>query len=71
MAAKVEVQDYGASLAEAIIKLSKAIKSTPLTERALGVLLRDLTGVNLTEVMAILRALPRLEQEYLKQAKAK
>lgn len=63
----IDIEDYGATLAEEIKQISAAIRNTKLTDRALIVLLADASGVSKTDIKYVLPAIRRLEQEYLKQ----
>ena len=51
---------------EAIVKIAEAVEGSPLTNRALALLLRDSTGVTFSEIMAVLKAIPKLPEKYLK-----
>jgi hypothetical protein len=64
---QIEVEDFGAELAEAIITMSQAVQKAPLTNRALALLLKDMTGISLTDCLTIVEALPRLAAHYTKK----
>lgn len=64
---KIEVEDFGSSLAEEIKKISGSLGRTKLNEDALVILLAEASGVRRGDVRAILQALPRLSKKYLKQ----
>ncbi len=64
---KIEVEDFGASIADGIITLSNAIKNTPLTERAMIVLLVDATGLTIRDCKTVIRAIPQLALLYTDQ----
>lgn len=67
MAKKIDVEDYGATLAEAIISISAAVKDTPLTARAIAVLLHDYDkSIALTDCERIVQILPQLAGYYVK-----
>lgn len=67
MTKQIQVEDYGATLAEAIIKLSATLKNSPLTNRALAVLLHDYNkGVTLGDCLTIVETLPHLAEYYTK-----
>jgi hypothetical protein len=52
---------------EAIVEVANAIKNSPLTDRALALLIVDATaGVSFTQIMSVLRAIPLLPEKYLK-----
>lgn len=68
MAKKIEVEDYGAALAEEILKISKSMDGTLLTEQALVILLAEKSGVTRLHTRAVLRAVPGLK-DYLKREK--
>lgn len=64
---QIVVEDYGVSVGDAIIALSKAIKNTPLKDRAIAVLLHDYDKkIPLSTCERILEILPRLERYYVK-----
>lgn len=64
---QIEVEDYGATLAQSITKLSAAMKNTPLTKRAIAILLHDYNkSIPLTDCLAVLNALPYLAEYYTK-----
>ena len=55
-------------LAHAIEKMSdlgESIKKSRLSERALLILIKDLTGVKMSDIEHVLDALPRLKERYL------
>ena len=59
---------------EAIIELSKIgrnIKKSQLTERAIFLLIKDMTNTPLIWIKKVLNALPELEKMYIKQPKKK
>lgn len=66
---QIEVEDFGATLADAIVALSEAVQRTPLTDRALALLLKDMTGINLGDCLTIIEALPHLAAHYTKDAR--
>jgi hypothetical protein len=67
MSQKILVEDYGAELAEAITSLAKAVKTTPLTNRAIAVLLHDYDkSITLTDCERIVTILPKLAEYYTK-----
>ena len=53
---------------EAIVYIANSIKNTPLTERALCLLISDASGVKMTDVREVLRTIPKLSERYLKEA---
>jgi hypothetical protein len=63
---QIEVEDFGATIAEAIVTISQAVQKTPLTDRAIALLLKDMTGISLTDCMTIIEALPHLAAHYTK-----
>lgn len=52
---------------EAIVEIGNAIEECPLTNRALAVLLADISGVSMTQALTVLEALPQLKKRYLKK----
>lgn len=53
---------------EAILNIEKALNESKLNKRALGLLIADCThGINLTQAMAVLDAIPTLSKRYLKK----
>lgn len=66
MAKKIEVEDFGASLAADIKAIAQSLKNTKLNEDGLTILVAEAAGVNRTHARAVLRALQRLEGKYLK-----
>lgn len=67
---KIEVEDFGASLAAEIKKIAVAIRNTQLTDSALVALIREqnqrLTKNDIREVLFIVR---RLDSTYVKGGK--
>lgn len=53
-----------------ISELGKMIEKSRLQENAIILLLQHMTKVNKRDIMLVLSALPKLEQEYLKQNKS-
>lgn len=56
-------------LAEHVAKLAsigKQLKASKLKERLILLLLKDMTGISMTDIGEVLKALPKLEQRYLK-----
>lgn len=56
-------------LATAIIELSDAAKKFvdgPVSDRVIHMILHDMTGVRITDIKAILNALPMIKHRYLK-----
>ena len=51
---------------DAITKISKALEDIELTDRALALLIADCTPVKFTQVLLVLRAIPKLAGKYLK-----
>jgi hypothetical protein len=67
---KAEVKRVLASLEEEIRKLSelgRAFWTSKLKERAILLLLRDMTGICLTDLKTVLRAIAQLDTKYLKK----
>lgn len=48
-------------------KFHSLLKKTPLTERALVVLIADASGVTKTDIKYVLNAMRRLQTEYIKE----
>lgn len=67
---QIEVEDFGATIAEAVVTISQAVQRTPLTDRAIALLLKDMTGISLTDCMTIVEALPHLAAHYTKEVKS-
>ena len=52
---------------DAIVEIADAVKSTQLTNRALALMITDMTrGVSMTQAMVVLEAIPQLKKRYLK-----
>lgn len=66
MKKQIEVEDFGATLAAEIIKLSDAVESSPITIRAMAILLADKTGLSLTQCRTLLQSITELKQTYVK-----
>ncbi len=66
---KIEVEDFGASLADEIKKNSNNIRSTKLNDDALVILLSDKSGVGRTDIRRVLNVMRRLDLSYLKEGK--
>ncbi len=66
---KIEVEDFGASLADEIKKISNNIRSTKLNDDALVILLSDKSGVGRTDIRRVLNVMRRLDLSYLKEGK--
>lgn len=56
------IADHVAVIAE----VGKMIKNSRLKERAILLLLKDATGLSMTDISRVLDALPKLEMKYLK-----
>lgn len=59
-------------IAEAIVKISelgKIIEKSRLNQRAIVLLIQNITKVNRSEITYILNALPQLEKQFLKPKK--
>lgn len=66
---KIEIEDFGASLADEIKKISINIRSTRLNDNALVVLLSDKSGVSRKDIRKVLITVRGLDQFYLKEGK--
>lgn len=66
---KIEIEDFGASLADEIKKISINIRSTRLNDDALVVLLSDKSGVSRKDIRKVLSVIRRLDLFYLKEGK--
>lgn len=66
---KIEIEDFGASLADEIKKISINIRSTRLNDNALVVLLSDKSGVSRKDIRKVLITVRCLDQFYLKEGK--
>lgn len=64
---KIEIEDFGTEFANAVIALADAKEKSLLKDRAFALLLRDQTGINLTDCLEVIKALPRLREHYLKK----
>ncbi len=51
---------------EAIVEIANAVNESPMTIRALSILIADCSNVRMTQAREVLEALPRLEKYYLK-----
>ncbi len=51
---------------EAITDIADAVEKSPLTERAIALLVADICGVNMGQVRKVLAAIPQLKKRYLK-----
>lgn len=51
---------------EAIVEVADAIKKSPLTNRALALLIADTCKVTFTQALEVLIAIPKLPKKYLK-----
>ena len=67
---KIEIEDFGASLADEIKKISINIRSTRLNDNALVVLLSDKSGVSRKDIRKVLITVRGLDQFYLKEEPA-
>lgn len=64
---QIEIEDYGAELADAIIKLAHVANTTPLTNRAIAVLLHDYDkNIPMSHCVRIIEILPKLSEYYIK-----
>jgi hypothetical protein len=66
MTKKIEVEDFGASLADEIISIQEAIKNTQLNDKALVVLISNESGVKRDDVRAILKVMRTMKARFLK-----
>ena len=64
MAKKVDLRT--SEWREAIVKIAKAIDETELTNRALSLLIADISGVKMTQVKSVLESIPKLKKHFLK-----
>ena len=53
---------------EAIVNISDAVEKSVLTKRALALLIADSADckINITQILSVLNAMPRLKNKYLK-----
>lgn len=66
----IPVEDYGASVAEAIIKVNNALDKLPLTDRAIVVLIHDYDkSLTITDATRALEVIRDLKRYYVKDAK--
>jgi len=54
---------------EAIVEIASAVKESPLTIRALSILIAGCSNVTMTQAREVLEALPRLKKYYLRDIK--
>lgn len=66
---KIEIEDFGASLADEIKKISINIRSTRLNDDALVILLSEKSGTNRKDIRKVLSVIRRLDLFYLKEGK--
>lgn len=66
MAKQIEVEDFGASLAESIEAIEKALKNTTVNDAALVVLISDATKVRRDDVRAVLNVMRSMKARFLK-----
>lgn len=66
MTKTIEVEDFGATLSEAILAISAAMEALPITDRALALLLSDASGLTMTQCMNAIKYLRLLELRYTK-----
>lgn len=74
MARKLELMEPEraalSEMADAVKKLSQvgaALRESNLSERAILILLADITKMSKSDIQKVLNALPRLEKEFLKE----
>jgi len=66
--AQIEVEDFGASLAEEIEQVAQALRSTRLNNSALVVLIRNYnTRLKKSDIEDVLRAISSLDLMYIKR----
>lgn len=63
---QIEVEDFGASLAESIQEIEKALKNTVVNDTALVVLISDATKVRRDDVRAVLNVMRSMKARFLK-----
>lgn len=63
---KIEVEDFGASLAEEIAAIEKVVSNTKLNDKALVVLLSNEAGVRRDDVRAVLDVMRSMKRRFLK-----
>ena len=66
MSKQIEVEDFGASLAEEIAAIEKVVKNTKLNDKALVILLASETNVRRDDVRAILNVMRTMKTRFLK-----
>jgi len=66
MSKQIEVEDFGASLAESIEAIEKALKNTTVNDAALVVLISDATKVRRDDVRAVLNVMRSMKARFLK-----
>ena len=68
MVIHIPVQDYGASVSEAILKVNKALDKLPLTDRAIVVLIHDYDkSLKITDATRALEVIRDLKRYYVKE----
>jgi len=63
---KIEVEDFGASLAEEITAIEKVVSNTKLNDKALVLLLSNEAGVRRDDVRAVLEVMRSMKRRFLK-----
>jgi len=74
MSDEKEIEIALEDIAEAIIKISRlgeAIEKSRLNQRAIILLIQNITKVNRNDIKYVLNALPQLEKTFLKKVKKK
>lgn len=68
---KLTAEDFGEELRVSVKRIREALRATPLTQRALILLISDLSNVTKTDVKYVLNSIDALESEYFKKPKGK
>lgn len=63
---KIEVEDFGATLAEQIEAIEKVVSNTKLNDKALVVLISNESGVRRDDVRAVLNVMRSMKARFLK-----
>lgn len=63
---QIEVEDFGATLADQIGKIQEILKKTQLNDKALVVLISNESGVRRDDVRAVLNVMRTMKERFLK-----
>lgn len=66
MTKQIEVEDFGATLAEEIATIEKTLRNTKLNDTALVILISEQTKVRRDDVRAVLHVMRTMKERFLK-----